>query len=221
MNITFKRFGTEITKEFDNNNDLIEFVILSGIKDEELVSIDLGGNTITGGIDGLASYALNKIAEDRKAAEVADEETFIVDIYDNQNNKVDFVEIDASSAEEAELIAENDYCAEDEYAVVRNDDCCDDNCCCGHCTCNDVEEFNYEHYDHYFVTDVFKSAFGVEAKVNGKKVSILFDADEMVKIIRQGYKLTKSDNLTGYEIIEVKATRLDKGDIIVIPDIGC
>lgn len=94
--ITYKRNGDEFTKEFENREDLIEEVVLKDIKDEELVSVNFNDTEISGGVNGLALYALRYVDEIREAKKAAEE------------LKAEYQEEDGEEFEEDEY-------AEDEY----------------------------------------------------------------------------------------------------------
>jgi hypothetical protein len=58
---SYKDNGEVVEKEFDNYEDLIEFVVVNKIQDNDFVSMSLGEIEITGGIQGLSDFALNLV----------------------------------------------------------------------------------------------------------------------------------------------------------------
>jgi hypothetical protein len=58
---SYKDNGEVVEKEFDNYEDLIEFVVVNKIQDNDFVSMSLGETEITGGIQGLSDFALNLV----------------------------------------------------------------------------------------------------------------------------------------------------------------
>jgi len=97
IKFTYKQNNEVIEKEFNDYLDLVEFVALKGIKDEDFVSMNLGDEEISGGINGLALYALrtvDKIREERKAAEeeYEDEEDECEDTDDLDNDLQNTIE---------------------------------------------------------------------------------------------------------------------------------
>lgn len=72
MKFVYKRNGNVVEKSFENPEDLMMYVVMHDVKDEEFISMEFNGMNIEGGVDGIKD-AIFKIAMDMHDARIVSE----------------------------------------------------------------------------------------------------------------------------------------------------